>query len=135
MSKGIPSISSFMTTSPHTIGKDQPLAVAHGMMREHQIRHLLVLEGNALVGVISDRDVALIEALRGVDPKTVRVEDAMTQDVLTVAPEALIDDVVGEMAARKAGSAVIMQNHKVVGIFTAIDAMNALVKLLHTRLK
>ena len=135
MSKGIPSISSFMTTSPHTIGKDQPLAVAHGMMREHQIRHLPVLEGNALVGVISDRDVALIEALSGVDPKTVRVEDAMTQDVLTVGPDAPIADVVGEMASRQAGSAVIMQNHQVVGIFTAIDAMDALVKLLHTRLK
>ena len=59
----------------------------------------------------------------------------MTQDVLTVAPDALLDDVVREMATRKAGSAVVMQNHKVVGIFTSIDVMTTLATLLHMRLK
>jgi acetoin utilization protein AcuB len=38
------------------------------------------------------------------------------------------------MAANKYGSAVIMQNHKVVGIFTTVDACEALAQLLRTRL-
>ncbi len=45
MSKAIPSVQKYMTTSPHTIGEDQPMAVAHQMMREYKIRHLPVLRG------------------------------------------------------------------------------------------
>jgi acetoin utilization protein AcuB len=47
----------FMTRSPLTIGQDQPLAAAHRMMREHRVRHLPVLDGGMLVGVVSQRDL------------------------------------------------------------------------------
>lgn len=133
--KAIPQIQRYMTSTPQTIGNDQTLAKAHEMMHEHGIRHLPVMHGNRLVGVISDRDVAIISSLDGVDPQLITVEDAMTSDVLTVKPDAPLDEVATLMAERKAGSVVIEQNHKVVGIFTTVDAMTALADLLHTRLK
>ena len=135
MSKSIPTVQKYMTTSPHTVGSDQTLAHAHKLLKELEVRHLPVLRGGELVGMITERDLALVETLRDVDPSVILVEDAMSQGVYTVSPDAPIDEVVTEMASKKYGSAVVMQNHKVVGIFTAIDAMNALVKLLHTRLK
>ena len=46
-----------MTETPHSIGKDQPLAVAHRLMKEHDLRHLPVLEQGKLVGLVSERDV------------------------------------------------------------------------------
>ena len=46
-----------MTRSVHTIGASLTLADAARMMKKHKIRHLPVLEGNALVGLLSDRDV------------------------------------------------------------------------------
>lgn len=133
--KAIPSIQRYMTTSPHTIGAEQSLKKAHDLMREHGIRHLPVMHGNQLVGIISDRDVAIITSLDDVNPDLITVEDAMTSDVLTVSPDAGLDEVATLMAERKAGSVIVAQNHKVVGIFTTVDGMTALADLLHTRLK
>ena len=50
--KSIPTIQRYMTTSPQTIGAEQSLKKAHEIMREHGIRHLPVMHGNRLVGVI-----------------------------------------------------------------------------------
>ncbi len=134
MTKAIPTIQKYMTTSPHTIGSDQTLAQAHVVLREHQIRHLPALRGGQLVGMLTSRDLALVEALKDVDPRTVRVEDAMSQEVYTVSPDAPLDEVVSEMAEKKYGSAVVMQNSKVVGIFTTVDVCAAFAELLHGRL-
>lgn len=135
MSKSIPHIDRYMTTSPLTIGRDQTLAHAHALMREHKIRHLPVLEGGKLIGLISDRDLHMIETLRDVDPEKVVVEEAMVPEVYTVSPAAPLDEVVREMAAHKYGSAVVIDHNKVVGVFTTIDAMQAFADLLETRLK
>ena len=134
MSKPIPTIQKYMTTTPHTIGKDQKLAAAYKLMREHHIRHLPVLEGGVLVGMISDRDVHFLSSLKGVDAESVTVEDAMTPAPYSVSPNAPLDEVVGTMAEHRYGSAVIVQNEKVVGMFTAVDALGAFAELLHTRL-
>jgi len=52
-----------------------------------------------------------------------------------VSPDAPIDEVVQEMAGKKFGSAVVIDNGKVVGMFTATDALAAFAELLQTRLK
>jgi acetoin utilization protein AcuB len=134
MSKPIPPIHKHMTTSPHSIGSEQTLSRAHEVMREHGIRHLPVLHGGTLVGMLTDRDTHLVEALSGVDPKKVLVDDAMSSSVYSVGPETPLDEVVGSMAEHKYGSAVVMQGSKVVGIFTTVDACRTLAELLHTRL-
>lgn len=135
MSKPIPAIARFMTPAPHSIGDDQPLAEAHHMMKLHSIRHLPVLRGGKLVGILTDRDLAVIESLAGVEPRVTQVEEAMNANVYAVHPEAPLDEVVDEMARFKYGSAIVMQNQKVVGIFTTVDACRALHDLLHSRLK
>ena len=134
MTKAIPTIQKFMSTAPHSIGREQTLAQAHTMLRTNHIRHLPVLEGGRLVGMLTERDLALVETLKDVDPKKVTVEDAMSAEVYTVSPDARLDEVVGEMAEKKYGSAVVMQNHKVVGILTTVDVCRTLAELLATRL-
>lgn len=135
MSKPVPTVQKYMTTSPHTIGKDQSLGHAHAIMKEHRIRHLPVLDGGALVGMLTERDMALIESLASVDPEKLRVEDAMTPQPYSVAPDSPLDAVSQEMAEKRYGSAVVVSNSRVVGIFTAVDALTALADLLHTRLR
>jgi acetoin utilization protein AcuB len=134
MSKAIPHIDKYMTPSPHSIGRQESLVHAHELMRSHRIRHLPVLHGGKLVGVISDRDLHIIESLPDVDPKEVTIEEAMSPSVYTVSPQASIQEVVREMAAHKYGCAVVEDNGKVVGVFTAVDAMRAFADLLETRL-
>ena len=110
------------------------MATAHGIMREFHCRHLPVLTGGKLVGLLSDRDLSLLETLRDVDPKKVLVEDAMTADPYTVSPDTALDEVVAAMAEHKYGCAVVMQNNKLVGIFTTVDACRAFAEMLHGRL-
>ena len=110
------------------------IATASQMMSTLHVRHLPVLRGGRLLGMITDRDVKLIEGFRDVDPTQLAVEEAMTEQPYSVSPEAPLDEVVETMAAKKYGSAVVMQNQKVVGIFTTVDACEALAQLLRTRL-
>jgi len=110
------------------------MTVAHRMMREHHIRHLPVLRGAKIVGLVSDRDLNMVETLQDVDPRKVLVSEAMTQDPYLVSPDAALDEVVLSMAEKKYGSAVVIQHEKVVGIFTTVDACRAFADLLHTRL-
>ncbi len=134
MSKAIPKIQKYMTTSPISIDRKSSVAAAHKVMRDNDIRHLPVLEGESLAGIVSIRDLHLIETLKDVDPEKVLVEDAMSTSTYTVSPDADLDEVVAEMAEKKYGSAIVMQNHKVVGVFTTVDAMKALAELLQARL-
>jgi acetoin utilization protein AcuB len=134
MTKPIPTVQKFMTTQPHSIGKEQTMSAAHRMMREHGFRHLPVLAGGRLVGLLSDRDLNLIETLRDVDPDKVRVEDAMTNEPYAVSPETPLDEVVATMAEHKYGCAVVLQNKNLVGIFTTVDACRALAAMLTGRL-
>lgn len=87
-----------------------------------------------MVGLVSDRDLNLVEALKDVDPRHVLVSEAMTIDPYIVSPDALLDEVVSAMAEHKYGSAIVVQHAKVVGIFTTVDVCTAFADLLHTRL-
>ncbi len=115
----------YMTPSPHTIGRDQTLDRAAFVMREHHIRHLPVLTGGHLVGMLTERDVALVETLRGVEPSREPVESAMSQDCYTVSPEEPLSKVAAQMAKHKYGSAVVTDHGKVVGVLTTVDVCRA----------
>jgi acetoin utilization protein AcuB len=125
-----PTVEQFMTHSPHTIGDEQPLSVAHRLMRQHQIRHLPVLHGGKLVGMVSQRDLHFIETLANLDPEKVTVGDAMSTDVYAIGPCTTLRKVAEEMADHRYGSAVIVDQERVVGILTAVDGMRALSSIL-----
>ncbi len=119
-----------MTSSVHTIGASLSLADAARVMKKHQVRHLPVLESGALVGVLSDRDVQVISSMSELDPTCILVEDAMSQAPFTVSPTTPLVEVASHMAETKIGSAVVMENDKVVGVFTTVDGMRVLAQLL-----
>jgi acetoin utilization protein AcuB len=120
-----------MAACPFTIGRRQTLERAHAVMREHGIRHLPVLEGGKLVGLLSLRDLYLIETLRDVNPHETLVEEAMSQDPYVVAPDTPLEIAAATMAQHHYGSAVVSDEHGVVGIFTTVDGMRALADVLH----
>lgn len=120
-------VSEYMTRHPFTIGHDIKLSVAHEMMRKHQVRHLPVLDGGKLVGVLSQRDLYFLETFRDVSLEGVSVEEAMTSDPYTVPPTASVVEIAQEMIGRKLGTVLVVEHGTVIGIFTAIDGLRALV--------
>jgi acetoin utilization protein AcuB len=125
-----PTVGQFMTPSPVTIASNRSLAAARRVMLENHVRHLPVLRGGRIVGLLSERDLLLVESLPGVNPTAVKVEEAMVENVFAVPADAPIAEVVETMVERKLGSAVIADGEHVVGVFTTIDAMAALHQLL-----
>jgi acetoin utilization protein AcuB len=124
-----------MTTTPHTAESSITLAAASKLMQAHGIRHLPVMTGDKLLGVITERDIRFAESFSIVDPESATVYGAMTEDLYTVSPETPLDEVVASMAEKKYGSAIVVQNKHVVGVFTTVDACRALSELLTTRLR
>lgn len=121
----------YMTATVHSIGCDQTLSAAHEIMRQYAIRHLPVLEQGKLAGVLSLRDLHLIQTLPGSDPRSITVDAAMTDDIYTVDASDELALVAQEMAMRKVGSAVVVNyRQQVIGIFTTTDALRALADAL-----
>ena len=135
MSKPVPPISKYMTTTPHTAESGDTLATAAKAMREHGIRHLPVVDGNKLLGIITERDIRFVESFQDVDPEELTLYEAMTEEPYTVSPDTPLDEVVTTMADQKLGSALVVQNEKLVGVFTTVDVCRALAELLGTRLR
>ncbi len=133
--KSIPTIQKFMTMAPHTIGAEQTIEKANQVMNEFRIRHLPVLSGGRLIGILTDRDIKLVESFKDVDPTKMTVIDAMTPEPYITSPEAALSEVCSEMVLRKYGCVLVEDNRKLVGIFTWIDALRAFDELLSTRLK
>lgn len=123
-------VKDYMSAAAHSVGADQTLAVAHSMMRKYGIRHLPVLSGGRIVGVLSDRDLRFIEAFEDVDPERVKVDQAMSMDVYAVEPETPLREVAAKMAAEKFGSAVVLRGREVAGVVTTTDLCRALAEAL-----
>lgn len=124
-------VARYMSADPIVVSSDRTLAEAHELMRRHHIRHLPVVDGGRLVGIVSQRDLYLLETLRGVDAGCETIAEAMSNDPYTAAPDAALDEVAREMAEHRYGAAVVVAAGKVVGVFTTVDALRALATLLH----
>jgi CBS domain-containing protein len=119
-------IQQVMTSQPVTVGRNESLATAHQLMRAHDCRHLPVLEHGELVGVVTQRDLYLLETIAGVDLRTDQVDDAMTTDAYSVNPDEPLDLVAAHMAKHRYGCAVVIERGRVIGIFTTTDALHVL---------
>lgn len=119
-------IEDVMTSQPVTIGRTESLATAHELMRQNEVRHLPVLEHGELVGVVTQRDLYLLETIAGVDLREDCVDDAMSNDAYAVQPDAPLEEVTAHMADHRYGCAVVIERGRVIGIFTATDALRIL---------
>ena len=119
-------LSKYMSTNPHSIGIDQTLSIAAEMMDKHRIRHLPVLENGKVVGILTDRDIKFAMGFQSFDAKKAKVSEIAKDEVYVTSPDSKLENVVAHMAERKLGSAVVVDNGKLVGIFTAVDGLAAL---------
>lgn len=133
MSKQEPTIQKFMSCQPVVIDSKATAAEALRLMKEHKIRHLPVMEGSEVKGVLSERDLRTALGLQGADTERLKVADICTEHPYVTVPDRPLGEVALEMASHHYGCAIVMQNHKVVGIFTTVDACRAVHEVLQQR--
>lgn len=125
MTSNAPLIRDFMTPDPYAIDRSLSVADAADRMRAHNIRHLLVLEGSVLRGVVNLSDLHLAQVLSKEDAAHTSVAEAL-RPAMTCSPFAYLSSVLRDMESRRLDDVVVIDsNGDVVGIFTLTDAMRA----------
>jgi acetoin utilization protein AcuB len=128
-----------MRPDPITVGPQDSFRHAMNLIRQRGIRHLPVVEGGRLVGIVTDRDIRQaspssatsleIHELHYLLEK-LKVCDVMTTNVVTVAPGTPIDEAARLMLQHRIGSLPVLRGEDLVGIITETDMLQALVELM-----
>ena len=122
---GIKKIREVMHVLPYTIQADDYITVAMGVMTMHNIRHLPVLEDNRVVGILSDRDIKLglyVASRLSEEEPPLTVGEICSKNPYLVDPDECLDVVALHMAQERIGSALIVKDEQIMGIFTSTDA-------------
>jgi acetoin utilization protein AcuB len=128
-----PLVSRYMTPASHTIEPADSLPSALMLMHTHRIRHLPVTRSGKLVGVLSMRDTSLVTTFAQAPPAAVKVEDVMVREPYVVTPQTPLVEMIRAMAERRIGSAIVIEDERVVGVFTTIDALRTFAEFLESR--
>jgi len=132
--KEIPPIKSVMTPFPHSIDSAEPLGRAAEIMASSGIAHLPVVEGDRLVGLLTDREArsALDKAARKGGESPPRVRDARVTEAYVVALTEPLDVVLRRMARTNVEAALVVKEGRLIGIFTRTDACRCFGELLRS---
>lgn len=125
-------VEEFTTPDPITVTEDMSIDELNMLMSEHGIRHLPVVRDGMPVGVISDRDVRLFTGLSVAEKFQVCAGDIMSPEPLTVNSTTPLDEVAFLMSENKVGSVIVLEDGQLLGIFTATDALNALIEVIRS---
>jgi CBS domain-containing membrane protein len=126
-----------MSQNPVTVSPETNVADVWDLMREHSIRHIPVLDRGALVGMLSDRDLAHFDMARllnleGADALrralATPVAKVMSTDVVDVTPDAELGDVIDLLVENRIGAVPVVrpESQELVGIVSYIDVLEAI---------
>jgi CBS domain-containing protein len=123
-------ISEIMTKAAVVDSGDDTLAEAATRMWNAQTGSLLVMDGQNLVGIVTERDL-LRAVANGEDPAKTPLKDVMRTDVLTCGPQTTLKEAAKVMATRWIRHLPVVENGNVVGIVSQRDLTGVLAEALH----
>lgn len=124
-------VEEFTTPNPLTAAEDAGIDELRHLMRHHGIRHVPIVRGPAVVGLVSDRDLKLVAALEPERQSLLVAADLMAADPVSVRLDDPLHQVALRMSELKIGSVIVLdEDGRLYGIFTATDALNALIETL-----
>jgi len=122
-------VDEYTSIAPITINLNADLKDAEQLMKKNEIRHLPVMDGNEVVGIVSQRDI--FANVGKPWSEFMRVKSVMSTSILFAYANDNLADVAYRLSSEKVGSAIILdEGDKLYGIFTTTDALNALVEIL-----
>jgi len=124
-------VEEIMHPEPLTIGPETTLSDAFALMRERDVRHLPVVEGGELVGVVTDRDLryATSRLAERPFPPEARVADVMSRPVHTAHPHDPVERAAAAMRELRIGCLPVVDAGRLVGIVTVTDLVDAILRL------
>ena len=126
-----------MTPNPVTVSSNASVAEVFDLMREQEIRHVPVVDGNTVVGILSDRDLARFDITRllSIDGAealrrelSTPVVKVMSPDVIAVGPEADLAEVIDLLLEHRVGAVPVIrpETGELIGIVSYVDVLEAL---------
>jgi CBS domain-containing protein len=122
-------VRTLLRRSPVTISRNRTLAEAAALMERHSVGMLVVLQGERVVGVVTDRDLVVRSLARGRALED-RVLDVMTGDVATVDASSDLVRAIAIMRERGVRRLPVLDNGRLVGVVTVDDLLVRLVTML-----
>ena len=115
-------IRELMTENPCAIDADKPVAYAAKMMRDEDVGLAPIVEGQKLVGTLTDRDIAIRVVAEGKDPQTVTVREVATTKFVTLDPQQDLDEALQLMAQHQVRRLpVIEEDGRLAGVVAQAD--------------
>lgn len=123
-------VEEYTTPDPVTIEESVGFDELLKLMSRKSFRHLPVVRDGKPVGIISDRDVRLFAGMSVAERMQLTAGDIMSENPLSVDASTPLDQVALLMSDEKVGSLIVMEGDEFLGIFTATDALNALIEIV-----
>jgi CBS domain-containing protein len=115
------SIRDVMSSDPCAIDADQPVAYAAKMMKEEDVGLAPIVEGDRLVGTLTDRDIVVRVVAEGKDPQTVTAREVASTDLVTIEPEQDLDEALRLMASNQVRRLPVVEEGRLVGVLAQAD--------------
>ncbi len=112
----------------HAIGPDDPVLAAVQAMADRYIGALLVMHGDELVGIVSERDYARKVVLQGRSSANTPVRDIMTSRVITVGPDDTVDRCMQIVTEHRIRHLPVLEGDRVVGVISIGDLVKAVIE-------
>ena len=110
-----------MTPGVRAAAPTDSLADAAQRMKEEDVGSLPVVEGDRLIGIVTDRDIIVRAVAERVDPQSIYVGDVASRDVVTVEPEQDLDDALALMARHRVRRLPVVEEGRLVGMLAQAD--------------
>jgi len=114
-------INDSMSTNPCSIDAGKPVSYAAKMMRDEDVGFAPIVEGDRLVGALTDRDIAVKVVAEGRDPDSTLVSEVATSSLITVEPEDDLDKALELMARHQVRRVAVVDGGRLVGVVAQAD--------------
>jgi CBS domain-containing protein len=121
------SVQELMTSNPCSIDSEKSIAYAAKMMRDENVGLAPIVEGNRLIGTVTDRDIAIRAVAEGKDPESTKVTEIASTELVTVEPQEDLDEALRLMGKHQVRRLpVVEEGGRLVGVVAQADvARNA----------
>lgn len=133
--ESMPSVGSVMTPFPFFVEVDDSVEQIEEIFRDHPIRHVPVKDDDAIVGIVSERDLfrRVPEDLPRSERRRIRVRDLMSVEPYVVEFDTSLEEVLRTMVDRTIGTAIVSRGARLAGILTTTDVCRLLGDVLRDR--